>query len=249
MTRLRAFTVAGVRDIVRSRAWWWTFLAAATLAGALTGGLVAASEEEQIADVTTAWGQGEVIIDPLTGLILGVMAAAYWGSLHKDGALLWHYLAGAPRWVVFVSAVVVTTAICVAAAALVMGVKLAVLTATLLPSGTELAWWRDAHGVTAMYGALVAAAFLGAVSTSVAFITRNAALAIGLVLTWLLVVEPITANLLPDRFTVYFPGQAMALIRNAADGADQGQAGLVIVLAVGVVVGLGLALASRRDPA
>lgn len=249
MTEYLRHLRADLRELQTSRTWRWTAVAVMTLGVALTSALVGASGNDGIGDVTTAAGQGESIIDPLTGLVLGVLAAAYWGSQHRDGALVWSFVAGRSRLAVLAAALASTVVVSVLLAALVTAIKIGSLALLVGPAGTEFMVFSDERGVTATWGALVAAVFLAALGTACGFVARHGAMAVGALLGWLLVIEPVIASLLPRRFVVYFPGQAMAAIRNAVADVDQTTALSVMLVALTVVVVTAGALAVRRDPA
>lgn len=227
-------------------------IAAPLIAGAaalVTLGLaVTYGTNTQVADLSTPWGQGEVLVDPLTGLFLAAVLASFWGAAHRDGAILWHYLAGERRWHVVASAITVGALVGVLVGVVATAAKIGTLVASL-PDGVSASWWESSHGTWAVGGAVFAAGTLAVTATCLAFVLRNGAAALGVVFGWILLVEPLVVSLVPSEWRAWFPGHAMIAVRNHVESVVTTQAlatslAYTALLVVGTVL-----LVQRRDPA
>ncbi|MGP7960642.1 hypothetical protein ACTVCO_07505 [Sanguibacter sp. A247] len=240
---------ADVRSAATTRTLRIALPALTLLAALVTAGLVTTSGTGNAAvDVRMPWGQAETLVDPITGLLLAVVLAALWGAAHRDGEILWHYLADTRRWRVAASAVLVASLVGACAAILTAGAKILTLHGTL-PAAVEPAWWHSDHGTWALAGALLAAVTLAIVATCAAFLVRNAAGAIGGVLGWILVLEPLVATLLPRDVRMWLPGHALSAVRDHVDQVPTGQALAISLGYTLVLVAVTLVVVQRRDPA
>ncbi|MCX6406409.1 MAG: hypothetical protein NTV28_05785 [Propionibacteriales bacterium] len=243
LTCLRADLVT----LLRSRAVRFTVVGATALAALLTGSLVATSGGADAAvDVSTTFGQVETLIDPITGLVVAAMLAAYWGSGFGDGSILWSFLAARSRAVIALSALATGALLGLTAAAAASVTK--VLTLSIALGGREALWWGDDRAVLALGGALVAGVALGVAATAVSLVVRHGAVAVGLLFGWLLLVEPLVARLLPESTWTWFPGQALAAVRNAVERADTGHALAVVTVSTLLLAAASVLVTVRRDP-
>lgn len=221
----------------------------AAAAALVTLGLAAShGTTTEVADLATAWGQGEVLVDPLTGLFLAAVLASFWGGAHRDGAILWHYLAGERRWHVAASAIAVGTLVGVGVGVVATLAKIVALVAAL-PDGVAAAWWESGHGTWAVGGAVFAAATLAVTATCLAFVVRNAAAALGVVFGWILLVEPLVVSLVPGDWRAWFPGHALIAVRNHVESVDTSTALVTSLAYTAALVVATLLLVERRDPA
>lgn len=240
---------ADLMTFVRSRAVRIVAGLALVLGALLTGTLaVTHGTEDAIADLNTAYGQGEVLIDPITGLILAALVAAYWGSSYRDGSILWSFLAAPSRAVVATAGLIASATLGLVVGAATMGVKLVTLQFTL-PAHAGASWWQDSHGQVAVGGALVSAAVLAVVATAASLVTRNAPTAIALVFGWMLVLEPLLVGLLPRSAWTWLPAHALSAIRNAVPDVDLVHAGAMVAAYTALAVVLAILVTARRDPA
>lgn len=240
---------ADLFTLSRSRAVAYVAGSAALLGMALTAALAyTAGTDEPAADLSTAFGQGEILIDPITGLLIAALTAAFWGSSFRDGSILWSFLASRSRSSVALGAIVASAVVGLAVAAVTMGLKIATLHLTL-PSGVSASWWTDQHGRMALVGALVSGLVMAIVGTCASLLTRNAPAAIAVVFVWMLVVEPLIVGLLPRSTWLYFPGHALSAMRNAVPDVDLGRAAVMVVLYVALTIGGATWALTRRDPA
>lgn len=233
----------------RSRTVWWVALTAVTLGVLLTGSLVYTStSDEPVADLTTAFGQGEVLIDPLTGLVIAALVASIWGAAHRDGSILWSFMAESSRGRVVLAAVLASALLGITLSALVIVLKIVTLHLTL-PAGTEVMWWQDEHGRVAILGALVSGLAMAVLGASASLLTRSASAAIAVLFGWMLVVEPLLVGLLPRSTWTWLPAHAISAIRNAVPDADLGRAGAMVALYTVLIAAAAVLLSTRRDAA
>ena len=232
-----------------SRTVWWVWLTAALLGVLLTGSLVYTFHtDEPVADLATAFGQGEVLIDPVSGLVIAALTASLWGAAYRDGSVLWSFLAEERRAVVAVAALASSALVGLAMSATVILLK--VLTLHLfLPVGLDVTWWQDAHGRTAVAGAVVSGVSMALLGTAASLLTRNAAAAIGILFGWLLVLEPLLVSLLPRSTWTWLPGHAISSIRNAVPDVDLTRSATMVVVYLAAACLAATAVTARRDPA
>ena len=240
---------ADLYTLTRSRTVRWVSLGAVVLGALLTGALAMThGTADQLADLGTAYGQGEVLIDPITSLVIAALAAAFWGAAYRDGSILWAYLAGSSRVVVGISALVTSALLGLVVSALVVATKVVTLLATN-PTDAGFLAWGDTHGRVAIGGALLSGVVMAVVSTAASLILRSAALAIATVLGWMLVIEPLLVGLLPRDTWTWLPAHALTAIRNAVPDVDLTRALLMVLAYTAVAVGAALLAVTRRDPA
>jgi ABC-2 type transport system permease protein len=240
---------ADVSAFTRSRSVQVVAASALFLGAVLTGALVLThGTDEPVADLTTAFGQGEVLVDPITGLVLAALVAAYWGSSYRDGSILWSFLASPSRVRVAASGLLASALLGLAVGLATVVVKVVTLHVTL-PAGAVASWWQDPHGQTAVAGALLAAVVLAVVAAAASLVTRSAPVAIAVIFGWMLVVEPLLVGLLPRSAWTWLPAHALSAIRNAVPDVDLVRAGTMVALYTALAVVAALVVTARRDPA
>ncbi len=240
---------ADMTALRRSRSVRLVAASAVVLAATLTGALASThGTAEAVADLTTAFGQGEVLVDPLTSLMIGAVLAAYWGSGFRDGSILWSFLAGPSRLVVAAAGLLASAVVGLVIGCTAMLVKMVTLQLTL-PDGAVAAWWRDEHGRVAVVGGVVAAVVVAVVAAALSLVIRNAPVAMAVLFGWLLVIEPLLVGLLPRSWWTWLPGHALSALRNAVPDADLGRAAVMVGIYTTVVVLAALTVTHRRDPA
>lgn len=238
-------------DLLQFRYSSTTLIAAASavgLAALLTGMLVSTAGAETGIDLGTAWGQGEVLVDPLTGLILLGLFASVWGNSYRDRSVTWSYLQTPHRGTVLAAQLISSAIVAFVVGLLAVAAKVATLQVMAGPPPAP--WWTDNHGLLAVAGAVATTTVLAVVGTAIAVLTRSAALAVGVVFGWILLVEPLVLGMLtvPEVVHQAFPGYSLGVIRNGLDDLDVAKAA---VLMVGYTVALAAAVFvvhRRRDP-
>jgi len=218
-------------------------------AALVTAGLVTTyGTENEVADLATAWGQGEVLVDPLSGLLVAAVLATFWGAAHRDGAILWSFLAGAGRWRVAVSALVVALLVALVTGVLAAAAKIGTLTA-LAPSDVPLVWSSHPHGTWAVGGGIFAVATFSLTATCLAFLLRHGAATLGVLFTWVLLVEPLVAGLLPREGRPWLPGHALIAVRDHVPDVSTVAALATSLGYTAALVAVTLVVVARRDPA
>ena len=235
--------------LLRSRTFLIAVAAIVVAAALVTLGLVLSyGTADQVADLTTSWGQGEVLIDPLTGLFLAGVIASFWGSAHRDGTILWHFFAARKRSHVVVAALLITAGVGIVVGVLAMAAKSLTLQ-TMLPPGTAARWWESDHGLWAVTGGIFATVCLSVTAGCVAFLFRHGAAAIGVMFGWVLLVEPFLVSMLPLSWRVWFPGHALIAVRNHVEAVSTPTALCTAVGYVLLLVTVTVVVVKNRDPA
>lgn len=247
--RLARALRADLHTVRHSRTVAWVVIAAAALGALLTGSLVyTSSTDTPVADLATAFGQGEVIIDPITGLMIAALTASTWGAAFRDGSVLWSFLETGSRATVAVAALLSSAVVGLALSAAVISVKVVTLHLTL-PSGVEAMWWADQHGRVAVAGALVSGTSMAVLGAAASLLTRGAAVAMGVLFGWMLVLEPLLVGLLPRSTWTWLPAHAISSIRNAVPDVDLTRSAVMVAVYLALAAACAVAATRRRDPA
>lgn len=232
-----------------SRTTAWVLAAGTALGALLTGALVyTSSTDTPVADLGTAFGQGEVIIDPITGLLVAALTASTWGAAFRDGSILWSFLATGSRATVAGAALLSSAVVGLVISATVTAVKVLTLHLTL-PTGVEAMWWEGPHGRLAVTGALVSGAAMGVLGAAASLLARGAAVAMGVLFGWMLVLEPLLVGLLPRDTWTWLPAHAISSIRNAVPDVDLTRSAVMVAVYLAAASAAAVVVIARRDPA
>lgn len=244
---MKASIRAELMLLTRSRAVRWSVVTAWLFAAVVTGGLLSTyGSEQQAVDVSTAAGQAEVLIDPLSGLVvlaLGVVLAA--GDF-RTGAVVWTYLATPERWRWAAAKVVVAALLGAVVGVVAELVKLGTL-AALQPAGAGPVQWSQGVLWQAVAGSVISPTALAVAGAALGLATRNVAGAITGALVWIVVLEGVVRSFLPEAVVPFLPHTALAELRNLTGTAPYAQSATVVGVTLAVLVAGALVLTQRRD--
>ena len=228
---------------------WMAVCAAATVVISVAGSILGAGHHG-VPSLDSAAGVRNVIASAgsadLAVLIVGILMMT---GEFRHGTITSTFLVTPTRSVVVAAKLVTSALVGLAFGVAASLVSLAVALPWLHVKHVSVAFWSRDVGLV-IVGAVVAAALYGAIGTSVGSLVRNQVAAVTGALGWVMVVEALVVNLLPDVGR-WLPGGASApLVGNSIPKGDllpMWAGALVFGAYALVLVGTGSRFVVRRD--